>query len=132
MRLCILGLANIRLVYTSKQLIMLIQNSLFFVTVLPLLFSGDTLSEETRRGILYLKDIVLASDKRQSPITYIKSSLRRDRSVVSMNRKNDYRKGSFTQEKPLLLLIMNAWLLFWDRLRIVSLSFKVTYMSINC
>lgn len=108
MRLCILGLANIRLVYTSKQLIMLIQNSLFFVTVLPLLFSGDALSEETRRGILYLKDIVLASDKRQSPITYIKSSLRRDRSVVSMNRKNDYRKGSFTQEKPLLLLIMNA------------------------
>lgn len=71
MRLCILGLANIRLVYTSKQLIMLIQNSLFFVTVLPLLFSGDTLSEETRRGILYLKDIVLASDKLQSPITYI-------------------------------------------------------------
>lgn len=132
MRLCILGLANIRLVYTSKQLIMLIQNSLFFVTVLPLLFSGDALSEETRRGILYLKDIVLASDKLQSPITYIKSSLRRDRSVVSMNRKNDYRKGSFTQEKPLLLLIMNAWLLFWDRLRIVSLSFKVTYMSINC
>lgn len=132
MRLCILGLANIRLVYTSKQLIMLIQNSLFFVTVLTLLFSGDTLSEETRRGILYLKDIVLASDKLQSPITYIKSSLRRDRSVVSMNRKNDYRKGSFTQEKPLLLLIMNAWLLFWDRLRIVSLSFKVTYMSINC